>query len=79
VPPDGLPVTRDLTLAYALYTYALYLVGAPFSTLFLPYVALVAVSAYTTMQPGPRRWPTHGRRERRLSSAIRAEPTEEVH
>jgi hypothetical protein len=30
-----------------LYTYALYAIGAPFSALFLPYVALVAVSAYT--------------------------------
>jgi len=36
-------------LFYVLYTYALYLVGAPFSALFLPYVALVAVSAYTTI------------------------------
>jgi len=36
-------------LFYVLYTYALYLIGAPFNTLFLPYVALVAVSAYTTI------------------------------
>jgi len=36
-------------LFYMLYTYALYLVGAPFSVLFLPYVALVALSAYTTI------------------------------
>jgi len=36
-------------LFYVLYTYALYLVGAPFSTLFLAYVALVAFSAYTTI------------------------------
>jgi len=36
-------------LFYMLYTYALYLVGAPFSVLFLFYVALVAVSAYTTI------------------------------
>ena len=34
-------------LFYMLYTYALYLVGAPFSALFLAYVALVAVIAYT--------------------------------
>jgi len=30
-----------------LYTYALYAIGAPFSALFLPYVALMALSAYT--------------------------------
>lgn len=36
-------------LFYVLYTYAQYLVGAPFSALFLPYVALVALSAYTTI------------------------------
>jgi hypothetical protein len=35
-------------LFYALYTYALRLVGAPFSQMFLPDVALVALSAYTT-------------------------------
>jgi hypothetical protein len=29
------------------YTYALYVIGAPFSALFLPYVTLVAMSAYT--------------------------------
>ena len=34
-------------LFYMVYTYALYLVGAPFSVLFLSYVALVAVSAST--------------------------------
>jgi hypothetical protein len=34
-------------LFYTVYTYALYLVGAPFSALFLPYIALVAVSAAT--------------------------------
>jgi hypothetical protein len=34
-------------LFYLVYTYALYLVGAPFSVLFLSYVALVAVSAST--------------------------------
>jgi hypothetical protein len=34
-------------LFYMVYTYALYLVGAPFSVLFLPYIALVAVSAST--------------------------------
>jgi hypothetical protein len=32
-----------------LYTYALYLVGAPFNALFLAYVALVTLSAYTTI------------------------------
>jgi hypothetical protein len=31
-------------LFYLLYTYALYLVGTPFSALFLPYVALVVLS-----------------------------------
>lgn len=36
-------------LFYVLYTYTQYLVGAPFDLLFLPYVALVAVSAYTTI------------------------------
>ncbi len=36
-------------LFYVLYTYTLYLVGAPFSALFLPHVALVALSAYTTI------------------------------
>jgi len=36
-------------LFYVLYTYALYLVGAPFNTLFLAYVALVTLSAYTTI------------------------------
>ncbi len=36
-------------LFYMLYTYAIYLLGAPFSGLFLPYVALVALSAYTTI------------------------------
>ena len=34
-------------LFYVLYTYALYLVGAPFGPLFLGYVLLVVVSAYT--------------------------------
>lgn len=32
-----------------LYTYALYLVGAPFNGLFLAYVALVVLSAYATI------------------------------
>jgi hypothetical protein len=36
-------------LYYVLYTYALYLVGAPFNVLFLLYVVLVALSAYTTI------------------------------
>jgi hypothetical protein len=36
-------------LYYVLYTYALYLVGAPFGSLFLAYVGLVALSAYTTI------------------------------
>jgi hypothetical protein len=34
-------------LFYMVYTYALYLVGTPFSVLFLAYIALVAVSAST--------------------------------
>ncbi len=34
-------------LYYILYTYTTYLVGAPFNILFLPYVALVALSAYS--------------------------------
>jgi hypothetical protein len=36
-------------LFYVLYTYALYLVGAPFNALFLVYVGLVVVSAYTAI------------------------------
>jgi hypothetical protein len=36
-------------LFYVLYTYMLCLVGAPFSALFLVYVGLVAVSAYTAI------------------------------
>jgi hypothetical protein len=36
-------------LYYVLYTYAIYLVGAPFGPLFLAYVALVALSAVTTI------------------------------
>jgi hypothetical protein len=36
-------------LFYVLYTYALYLVGAPFGALFLAYVGLVVLSAYTTI------------------------------
>ena len=36
-------------LFYVVYTYVLYLVGAPFSVLFLPYIALVAMSAATTI------------------------------
>jgi hypothetical protein len=36
-------------LFYVLYTYTLYIVGAPFSALFLAYVGLVALSAYTTI------------------------------
>jgi len=36
-------------LFYLAYTYVHYLVGAPFSTLFLGYVAIVALSAYTTI------------------------------
>jgi hypothetical protein len=34
---------------YVLYTYALYLLGAPFNALFLVYVSLVVLSAYTTI------------------------------
>jgi hypothetical protein len=34
-------------LFYVLYTYTLYLIGAPFSGLFLAYVVLVVVSVYT--------------------------------
>jgi hypothetical protein len=36
-------------LFYVLYTYALYLTGAPFGPLFLAYVLLVVLSAYTTL------------------------------
>jgi hypothetical protein len=36
-------------LFYLAYTYVQYLVGAPFSALFLGYVAIVALSAYTTI------------------------------
>ncbi len=36
-------------LFYLAYTYVHYLVGAPFSALFLGYVAIVALSVYTTM------------------------------
>lgn len=36
-------------LFYVVYTYTLYVIGAPFSALFLPYVALVALSVYTTI------------------------------
>jgi hypothetical protein len=36
-------------LFYVLYTYALYLIGAPFNALFLPYVLLVTLGAYTTI------------------------------
>jgi hypothetical protein len=37
------------TLFYVLYWHLLYLVGAPFSALFLLYVPLVTLSAYTTI------------------------------
>jgi hypothetical protein len=36
-------------LYYALYTYAIYLIGAPFSLLFLLYALLVALSVFTTI------------------------------
>ncbi len=36
-------------LFYVLYTYTTYVVGAPFSLLFLPHVTLVVLSAYTTI------------------------------
>ena len=36
-------------LYYVLYTYALYLLGAPFRALFLLHVALVSLSAFTTI------------------------------
>jgi len=36
-------------LFYTLYWYVLYLVGAPFSALFLLYVPLVTLSAYATI------------------------------
>ena len=36
-------------LFYLAYTYVRYLIGAPFSALFLGYVAIVALSAYTTI------------------------------
>jgi hypothetical protein len=35
-------------VSYVLYTYALYLIGAPLGPLFLGYVLLVVLSAYTT-------------------------------
>jgi hypothetical protein len=35
------------SLYYILYTYTTYLIGSPFSMLFLPYVALVTLSAYS--------------------------------
>src|SRR5687768_8546714 len=34
-------------LFYVLYDYAYYVLGAPFSASFLPYIALVTLSAYT--------------------------------
>jgi hypothetical protein len=34
-------------LFYVVYTYSLYVVGAPFNVLFLPYIILVTLSAYT--------------------------------
>lgn len=44
-------------LFYVLYTYALYVVGAPFSALFLPYVALVWIYRRRSRRrrPNPRR------------------------
>ncbi len=39
-------------LFYVLYTYAFYLIGVPFNALFLSYVALVALSAYTMIGIG---------------------------
>jgi hypothetical protein len=36
-------------LYYVLYTYALYLLGAPFNALFLLYIVVAVLSAYTTM------------------------------
>jgi hypothetical protein len=36
-------------LFYLVYTYVHYLVGAPFNALFLGYIAIVVLSAYTTM------------------------------
>ena len=36
-------------LFFLLYTYALYLVGTPFNALFLAYVVLVVLAAYTTI------------------------------
>jgi len=36
-------------LFYVLYTYVTYLIGAPFSLLFIPHIALVALAAYTTL------------------------------
>lgn len=37
------------TVFYVLYTYTTYVVGAPFSILFLPHLTLVVLSAYTTI------------------------------
>ena len=36
-------------LLYVVYTYAIYSNGAPFSVLFLPYVALVGVAGFTAI------------------------------
>jgi hypothetical protein len=36
-------------LFYVLYVYVLYLIGMPFNELFLPYLLLVPLSAYTTI------------------------------
>ena len=36
-------------LFYVLYVYAFYLIGVPFNALFLPYVTIVALSTYTTI------------------------------
>ena len=55
---------------YVLYTYALYLVGVPFGPLFLGYVLLVVVSAYTII--GVVTSINHAAVRERLSSVIPA-------
>jgi len=57
-------------LFYVLYTYALYLVGAPFGPLFLGYVLLVVVSAYTIIGGVARN--NHAAVRERLSGVVPA-------
>lgn len=57
------------TLFYALYWYVLYLTGAPFSVLFLVYVPLVTLSAFTIIGVVSS---TDGEEVRRLSASVPA-------